>query len=58
MEVFRPVEDYDFSQAPLPWKLNYEYWQWNMTGQSVTAEFASYLELRAPEFRDAGRETV
>ncbi len=58
MEVFRPLASYDFSQPPLPWKLNYEYWQWNMTGQSVTAEFASYLELRAPQFKQARSETV
>ncbi len=58
VEVFRPVEEYDFSQPPLPWKLNYEYWQWNMTGQSVAAEFASYLELRAPQLKAARSETV
>jgi len=44
VEQFRPVADYDFTQRPLPWKLNYEWWQWKMTGEEVSAAFASYLE--------------
>ncbi len=27
----------------MPWKLNYEIWQWNMTGEQVAAAFADYL---------------
>jgi LmbE family N-acetylglucosaminyl deacetylase len=43
VEKFRPVENYDFTRPPMPWKLNYEIWQWNMTGQQVAAAFAEYL---------------
>lgn len=42
-EQFRPMADYDFTRRPLPWKLNYELWQWPMTGDEVSREFASYL---------------
>src|SRR5205807_2460533 len=44
VEQFRPVADYDFTHRPLPWKLNYELWQWKMTGEEVSAAFASYLK--------------
>ena len=47
VEQFRPVADYDFTQRPLPWKLNYELWQWKMTGEEVSAAFASYLKSEA-----------
>jgi LmbE family N-acetylglucosaminyl deacetylase len=43
IERFRPMADYDFTQRPLPWKLNYELWQWKMTGEEVSQAFASYL---------------
>ena len=44
LEQFRPMADYDFSRRPMPWKLNYELWQWPMTGEEVSAAFASYLK--------------
>lgn len=44
IEQFRPIVDYDFTRPPLPWKLNYELWQWPMTGDDVAGEFASYLK--------------
>lgn len=44
IEQFRPIADYDFTQRPLPCKLNYELWQWSMTGEEVSAAFASYIE--------------
>src|SRR5205807_1586081 len=44
IEQFRPIMNDDFTSSPLPWKLNYELWQWKMTGQEVAAEFASYLQ--------------
>jgi len=46
MEQFRPMADYNFTQPPLPWKLNYELWQWPMTGEEVSKAFASYLKGR------------
>jgi N-acetylglucosamine malate deacetylase 2 len=42
-ETYRPVADYDFTRPPLPWKLNYECWDWPMTGAEVSAAFAEYL---------------
>ncbi len=47
IEQFRPIMDYDFTARPLPWKLNYELWQWKMTGEEVAAAFASYLGASA-----------
>jgi LmbE family N-acetylglucosaminyl deacetylase len=43
-ETFRPLADYDFTQPPLPGKLNYEAWQWKMTGQEVSAAFSAFLD--------------
>ncbi len=43
IEQFRPMADYDFTQPPFPWKLNYELWQWPMTGQQVAAAFVELL---------------
>lgn len=42
-ETFRPLYGYDFTVPPLPWKLNYEIWEWKMTGSEVSAAFADYL---------------
>jgi N-acetylglucosamine malate deacetylase 2 len=44
VEQFRPLADYDFTRPPLPWKLNYEHWQWPMTGEQVAGAFRKYLE--------------
>ena len=44
LEQFRPMANYDFSRRPMPWKLNYELWQWPMTGEEVAQAFASYLK--------------
>lgn len=44
IEQFRPIQDYDFTCRPFPWKLNYELWHWRMTGDEVARAFASYLE--------------
>jgi LmbE family N-acetylglucosaminyl deacetylase len=50
-ETYRPLAEYDFTRPPLPWKLNYECWQWPMTGEEVSAAFAEYLRT---EGRAAG----
>ena len=44
IEQFRPVIDHDFTRPPLPWRLNYEVWEWPMTGEQVSGAFASYLK--------------
>lgn len=48
LEKFRPLFSYDFTRRPMPWKLNYEVWQWQMTGDEVAAAFSEYLEQRNP----------
>jgi hypothetical protein len=54
VETFRPVANYDFTRRPMPWKLNYELWQWKMSGDEVAQAFADYLhssELSGEEQR-------
>lgn len=41
-EVFRPQAAYDYSRVPHEGPLNYEQWQWSMTGQEVSAAFAGF----------------
>lgn len=41
-EVFRPQAAYDYSRVPHEGPLNYEQWQWSMTGQEVSGAFASF----------------
>jgi hypothetical protein len=43
LESFRPLAEYDFTSPPLPWELNYELWNWGMTGEEVSAAFSDYL---------------
>jgi N-acetylglucosamine malate deacetylase 2 len=43
IETVRPVAPYDFTRRPMPWKLNYELWQWKMSGEEVAQAFAEYL---------------
>lgn len=46
-ETFRLIPRYDYSRPAHPGKLNYEVWQWEMTGLQVSAEFARYLQDKA-----------
>jgi N-acetylglucosamine malate deacetylase 2 len=46
-ETFRPIADYDFTRPPLPWKLNYEMWGWQMSGAEVAGAFADYLQAES-----------
>ncbi len=43
LEQFRPLAGYDFTRRPAPWKLNYEVWQWKMSGEEVAGAFADVL---------------
>ncbi len=43
-ERFRPLRKYDYSKPPHPGVLNYEAWQWPITGSEVAAAFSNYLE--------------
>jgi len=50
-ECVRPLPAYDYSAPPHPGQLNYERWQWPMTGSDVCRAFVSFLE----QFRELGR---
>lgn len=56
IETFRPVAAYDFTQPPMPWKLNYELWQWKMSGEEVAQAFAGYLQSEELVEKAAKRE--
>lgn len=42
-ETVRPLAGYDYSRPPHEGQLNYERWQWPMTGQDVCRAFAGFL---------------
>jgi len=46
-ESFRPLAEYDYARPPHEGVLNYEAWQWSMTGKQVSAAFEAYLNSRA-----------
>lgn len=41
-EILRPLPDHDYSRPPHMGKLNYEAWQWTMTGADVCAAFGHF----------------
>ncbi len=45
-ETFRPQVAYDYSQPPHDGPLNYEQWQWSMTGAQMAEVFARFLSAR------------
>lgn len=51
-EVVRPQAVYDYSRPPHEGKLNYEAWQWTMTGEDVCKAFAEFLRARTLERRE------
>lgn len=42
-ENFRPLPAYDYTLRPHQDELNYESWQWSMTGDQVASAFGAYL---------------
>lgn len=54
-ESFRPLPEYDYARPPHEGVLNYEAWQWSMTGKQVCAAFEAYLNSRAALERAPGR---
>ena len=58
-EIFRPQKQYDYSRRPHEGKLNYELWQWSMTGDEVSEKFAEFQRERQvwerPASADSGR---
>jgi N-acetylglucosamine malate deacetylase 2 len=47
LETFRPLPAYDYTRPPHDGVLNYEAWQWSMTGRQVSAAFEAYLASNA-----------
>ena len=47
LERFRPQVNYNYSRRPHGGKLNYEYWQWPMTGEDVSGAFVAFLDVAA-----------
>lgn len=45
-EVFRPMAQYDYSRPPHPGQLNYEAWQWPITGEEVADKFQEFLRAK------------
>ena len=48
-ETFRPIPEYDYTRRPHEDVLNYESWQWTMTGDQVASAFESYLKSQPLE---------
>jgi N-acetylglucosamine malate deacetylase 2 len=46
VEQFRPLPAYDYTRPPHPGLLNYEAWEWPITGQQVADSFTAYLNRR------------
>jgi LmbE family N-acetylglucosaminyl deacetylase len=51
-EVVRAQAKYDYSRPPHEGRLNYEAWQWSMTGQDVCTAFTEFLRARTMERRE------
>jgi len=45
-ELVRPLHAYDYSRPAHEGRLNYEVWQWQMSGQQVSSEFERFLQGR------------
>jgi len=47
IERFRPQRAYDYSHPPHAGQLNFEAWQWSMTGATICAAFDRFLKSQA-----------
>jgi LmbE family N-acetylglucosaminyl deacetylase len=56
VERFRPLVAYDYSRPPHPGTLNYEAWQWPMTGSDLVRAFAPYLTSDHATLRHSSNE--
>ena len=56
VERFRRQPEYDYSRPPHSGVLNYEAWQWRMTGSEVAAEFSRLLSRRGWDRREASAD--
>ena len=55
-EVVRPMAEYDYSRPPHDGRLNYEVWQWAMTGAEVCERLADFVR-RQPSKAGTGQAT-
>ena len=55
LERFRPLAAYDYSRPPHPGTLNYEAWQWSMSGADLVRAFAPHL---ATETRSSAQDVA
>lgn len=53
VERFRVQPAYDYARPPHTGRLNYEAWQWKMTGAEVSRAFADFLSGRGAERHEA-----
>jgi LmbE family N-acetylglucosaminyl deacetylase len=54
VELFRPMMKHDFSRPPHVGRLNYEVWNWRMTGQDLCRAFIDFQDAMAKQARNAG----
>ncbi len=58
VERFRPMRNYNFARAPHAGVLNYEAWQWPITGSDLCHTFASFHQRLSRPARDLKWGTV
>jgi len=58
VERFRPMRNYNFARAPHPGILNYEAWQWPITGSGLCGAFSAFLQRQSYPARDLKWGTV
>ncbi len=58
LERFRPMWNYDFSCAPHPGVLNYEAWQWPITGSDLCRAFTAFQQRSSQLMREVKWGTV
>ena len=58
VERFRPVRNYNFARAPHSGVLNYEAWQWPITGSDLCRAFGAFLQHPSQRTRDLKWGTV
>jgi len=55
-ERFRPLAEYDYASPPHPGVLNYEAWQWGITGKELATAFATHLDYAKNEVHATAAE--
>jgi len=58
VERFRPMPNYNFARAPHAGVLNYEAWQWPISGSDLCRAFSAFLQRPSQPARDLKWGTV